>query len=356
MRAGYLSRPFAEVEPIIDLGLGEVRLGLEPREAPAHGTRYAPPEGFTALRTAIGARHGVPLEHVTITTGASMALSATLASLQRPASVLVPRPYFPAYPAVLDILGMTPLFYPVSSGATSLTVADLTALLRADTRAIVINFPGNPLGNVTDAGTLAAIAEFAAGHDLIVISDEVYADFVYDAEAAVIPANRQARTVHIRSFSKVFGMPGDRLGYAVSSPELTERITRMHWQLAMCAPAPAQVRAAQLLLADLKGSSAQRRATLMRNRDKAVAFLSEAGIQVALPQAGVFLWLQLETSAGDSRALAQRCLRDAGVVVAAGADFGVGAPVCLRVSFAVEPDDLMEGVRRLAGVLCATAA
>src|ERR1044072_4575363 len=89
---------------VIDLSLGHVRL-TEAGEARHPGAEYAPPQGFDMLRTEVAAWMAVPVDAVAITTGAALGLSATLATLDRPCSVLCPRPYYPVYPRLAELLG-----------------------------------------------------------------------------------------------------------------------------------------------------------------------------------------------------------------------------------------------------------
>jgi arginine:pyruvate transaminase len=291
---------------------------------------------------------------VAITVGASLALVATLCTLPRPASILVPRPYYSAYSQVPALLGLDLLTYELDrEPGWQLSANSVAQSIRADTRALILNHPHNPTGGITDAPTLRQVEELASDASLLVISDETYAGIVFDG--ASVPdlrsIFRDRDLVRILSFSKLFGMPGERLGCTIAARERTTSIINAHWSLAMSAPASGQAMALQALRA---GPDRHIRALvdqLARNRERAIEILSKCRrLRFLAPSGGCFIWIEVVDCPLDSRSFAQLCHEVGGVKVVSGHFFGVPSPAHIRVSFAVPPDELTAGLRRLVHV------
>lgn len=343
-------------ELIADLGLGHVRIAPEHMQAvPGLGTEYGPAEGWPLLRQAIGAWEEIPAEEVALTTGASMGLVATLATLERPCSVLCPRPYYPAYPKALGMLGLRAIYYDLEEkSGWRPDPQRISHLIGTDTRAIVWNFPHNPTGSLADSLLLEEMSELVGAAKLVVISDEVYADFIYNANS--FPDVRQifGRTcvVRLRSFSKLLGIPGERLGYVVAEPSRLKTISQAHWALAMSPPATAQGIALSALHTQLDHRAQELRRLLRENLAVVLQILASYDrIGHTAPAAGVFCWLKVRDCLVDSRTLAHACATHARVVVAPGAAFGIDSPIYLRASFAVPMDEASRGFEALAAFL-----
>lgn len=340
----------------MDLSIGQVRVGdLRVWDEVFPGTVYTPSDGLHELRKAIATWSEVPTEEIAITTGASLGLVSSLAVLERPGSILCPRPYYPAYPRIAHILGLRPIYYDLEKSRDWLpNPRRMAELVRDDTRALILNFPGNPTGSLPTPDVIGEIQERVTRNGILVLSDEVYASLIYDGSS--LPDMRKAfgrtATVCIRSFSKTFGMPGERIGYVVAERNLLELISRNHHALTISPPATAQLLALRRLTAEPDSRIQTLRKILERNRDHAMETLSECRrIRVRQPKAGIFLWIEIPHCTLDSEDLAQACASVAGVKVTPGAWFGIERPVSLRASFALGQEELMHGFRALAGFL-----
>lgn len=348
----------ATVTAPVDLGLGHIRIGSRSTEAPVGaGSHYGPAGGILELRRALAAWEGVGEESVCITTGASLGLVATLATIDRPGTVLCPRPYYPAYPKVAGMLGLGVAYYELDPATGWLPDLNrLASMLDHTTRAIIWNFPHNPTGACVASGHLLRhVREMVAGRDIVVICDEVYGDFQYAARPVDEPdgSRELGSLVRLRSFSKGFGLPGERLGYAIASPGRVQAIRSAHWTLAMSPPATAQLAALSVIRAGPQERLARLRATLLRHRTLVADLLDRCpGVTFSVPAGGVFYWIEVPGSPVTSERLAEICLHR-GVVVVPGSAFGVRSPVYVRVSFAVPEADLRLGVDRLVEVLAA---
>jgi aspartate/methionine/tyrosine aminotransferase len=198
------------------------------------------------------------------------------------------------------------------------------------------------------------VAAVARQAELLVISDEVYADFVYDGRN--FPDTREffppVRLVRLKSFSKAFGIPGERLGYVTAEPGRVRSVGRAHWALAMSPPATAQALALKSLRSDPAGRVRGLRAILADNRATAARLLAGCDrTRFVTPAAGIFLWIEVPECRLDSHGLARVCAEEAGVIVMPGSSFGVEDPVYLRASFAAPRDEVVRGFAALASFL-----
>lgn len=340
----------------VDLGLGHVNIGLPDFPVvSAIGEKYGPAGGLFELREAVAQWENVRVDEISITTGASLGLASTLATLPRPCSVLCPRPYYPAYPKLAALLGLDLLFYDLEAEQGWLPVSSqVESLLRHDTRALLWNFPSNPTGSLPSANLVAEMNALAAQNDLLVLSDEVYAKLTYE-DYQTLNARQgfeKDRVVCLRSFSKIFGIPGERLGYIVADPERVKAVSSAHWALAMSPPATAQLMALSCLHHAPDDRIRKLKKVLAASRRRATAILwSCPNAVVTEPAAGIFLWIEVRNSPLDSRAVSQACAETAGVIVAPGAVFGVDNPVFLRASFGLELEQVEQGFQALASFL-----
>ncbi|MDI6710858.1 MAG: aminotransferase class I/II-fold pyridoxal phosphate-dependent enzyme [Thermoanaerobacterales bacterium] len=197
-------------------------------------TRYSDTLGLTALRQAVaehvGRTRGVPVsrEEVIVLPGANPAVFlGLLLVIDEGDEVIYPNPGYPLYPSAVKAAGGEPVPLPLRPElGYTFDPRELTALITPRTRAVIINSPNNPTGSVLGPEHLAALAEAAAGRDLWLLSDEVYADFVYEGrfESVFSRPEARGRVLLIDSFSKTFAMTGWRLGYAVGPRPLIERL------------------------------------------------------------------------------------------------------------------------------------
>jgi aspartate/methionine/tyrosine aminotransferase len=341
---------------VADLGLGNLRPDKQlVKSVSGHSAEYGPPEGYLSLREKIALWEQVSVDEIVLTTGASMGLVATLATLERPASILCPRPYYPAYPKVAKTLGLDVIYYDLEKNLGWLpNPQKLRELIREDTRALLWNFPNNPTGSLPTPTLLKEITAIVRSTNLSVISDEVYSDFIYDSH--LFPNMRMVfgaeSLVRLRSFSKLFGIPGERLGYVIAEPNRLQDICRKHWSLAMSPPATAQGIALMSLRSDPKQELLKLQQFLTKNRDLAVDILKKCDrIQFDIPPAGFFFWIQVPDCSVDSMTLARICRLKAETIVMPGAAFGISSSVYLRASFAVPRVELKQGFEALVNFL-----
>jgi len=316
------------------------------------GARYTPTPGPMALREALVDKlaavqrlHYAP-EQVVVTAGGAQALATVFAAVVEPGDeVMLPDPGFPNFAMLATLHGARVVPYALDPGAGFHPDPDaVRSLLTPRTKLLVLNSPSNPTGAVIPAADVQAIVEAAAANGTVVLSDEVYDQLVFDGEPVAAARFAPDWVVGVYSFSKSHAMTGWRLGYLAANPDLAATIARIQEPLISCTSALAQAGA----MAALSGPTAtleEMRAAYRRRRDLVVRSLSQAGVEVAVPE-GAFYCMYPLADGVDSR-LAALSLVDDGVACAPGAAFGQVARSHLRLSLAAADAVLAEAVNRL---------
>lgn len=321
--------------------------------------RYAPSAGHMALREALARRMqrlaGVDVapERIIVTQGGVQACLATLAALIRPGDeVLIPDPAWPNYEMITAMLGGRSVRYPLPPEQGFVPDPDAVAALMTErTRVLVLNSPGNPTGAVFPREVVRALVDAARERGVVVLSDEVYDELVFEGEPANAIAMDEEHVVAVHSFSKTYAMTGWRVGWAVAPAWLAPTIAKLQEPMLSCIPDLTSAGA----LAALEGPQdaiADMREAYRARRDLCVELVTSVGIEVAVPRGAFYLMVPLAKDV-DSRQAALD-LVDHGVSVAPGTAFGVAARDHVRISLASEEPDLREGIRRLTDWYAAT--
>jgi aminotransferase len=349
--------------PFIDLGRGNPDLpppahaiealraaALETDTPLVHG--YPPFDGHADLRAAIAERyradHGVELDpdrEVAVIPGTKTGIMlACLATAQDGDAILLPDPGYPDYlsGAALARARVLPLRLPADAGFQP----DFDAVAGADGVALVVlNYPSNPTAAIEAPGTFEAAVAYAHARGAWVLNDLAYGFLTYDgARARSILELDGARDVALElwSPSKIYGMAGWRIGFAVGSPELIARIQTLLDHLTAGVWTGLQRGLAVALRSD-QADVAQRRAVYARRRDVVVRTLTSAGAPPAPAEGSFFVWWPLAEGVTPEGLIAR-----ARVGVAPGQGFGAQGAGWARLSLAVPDDDLAEAAARLA--------
>jgi len=299
-------------------------------------------------------------KEIIVTAGSIEAISATLlAVLESNDEVLLPSPTYASYIQAIRVARGVPVFVPLDESRGWLLDPDnFQKRLTTKTRAILLCNPNNPTGSVFASRDLVKIGELAKEHNLIIISDEVYKDFIFDATIkenyftlASLPAFRK-QVVRIFSFSKAYAMTGWRIGYLHTDRDLAQRILKIHDSLVTCAPVVSQYAAMAALR--LKPDDLQvymdeykiRRQILCDGLDKLSDYLSYIP-----PLATYFVFPKINTKMtanyAGSLVLAKELLERANLAVVPGIAFGPAGEDHLRLSFGRTRYDIEEGIKRL---------
>lgn len=327
--------------------------------AAAATARYAPSAGHMALREALVRRMArvtgvdVAPEQIIVTQGGVQACALTMTALLAPGDeVLVPDPAWPNYEMIVDMLGGRAVRYPLPAASGFVPDPDdVVARMTDRTRVLVLNSPGNPTGAVFPRDVVRALVDAAAARGIVVLSDEVYDELIFEGEAAAAITLDDQHVVAVHSFSKTYAMTGWRVGWAVAPMWLAPTMAKLQEPQLSCIPDLTSAGA----LAALEGPQdaiAEMREAYRARRDLCVELITAAGIDVAVPRGAFYLMVPLAPGV-DSR-LAAIDLVDHGVSVAPGTAFGDAAGDHIRISLASEEPELREGIGRLTAWYAAT--
>lgn len=354
----------AETKGVISLGVGEPDF-VTPwhiRESCVYGlqqgyTAYTSNYGLLELRQEI-ARHcsavyGVdydPRKEALVTVGVSEAVDLAMRAILSPGDeVLVPEPSYVSYKACVALAGGVPVAVPTSmENRFRVTVEQLEALVSPRTKALLIGYPNNPTGAIMPKEELSAIAEFAARHDLIVISDEIYASLTYSGTHtcfASLPGMRD-RTILLNGFSKAYAMTGWRIGYALSNPDFIGAMTKIHQYTMLCAPITAQVAAIEALRHG-QGSMLKMVEEYNRRRRLMVEGIKAIGLECFEPQGAFYIFPSVKQTGLSSLAFAEELLKAEKVALVPGDAFGACGEGFVRCSYASSTTNLSEALTRI---------
>lgn len=231
--------------------------------------------------------------NVTVTCGSTEGmLSALLAIINPGDEVIIFEPFYENYGPDTIISGATPVYVPLRETQTSSFTYDATELrnaFSANTKAIILNTPHNPLGKVFTQDELQQIADLCCEYDCLAITDEIYEQLIYDGEPHISIGSlprMQARTITVSGLSKVYSMTGWRLGYVIAPEPLTAAIRKMHDFLTVGAPHPLQ-RAGIAALNLPQSYYEELVAKYDKNRRQLASILMEAGFRCQ-PPAGAY--------------------------------------------------------------------
>jgi L-glutamine---4-(methylsulfanyl)-2-oxobutanoate aminotransferase len=328
--------------------------------------QYPPSHGIPELRRAIASRNGPrlgrsidPDTEVTVTTGCTEALAASMLGLVEPGDeVVVIEPFYDAYPADLALAGAIPRFVTLRPPGFALDPDELADAFSPRTRAILVNTPHNPTGRVLSADEMDAIARLCIEHDTIAITDEVYEEMVFE-RAHLRLAGREGmweRTLTLSSLGKTFSLTGWKVGWAIGPPDLTKAVRAAHQFLTFTTPTPVQHGAVAALDAPSSFYD-DLRVGYRAKRDLLASGLAAAGFEVH-PTEGTYFTMAgyRDLSDADDREFCRRMVERAGVVAIPPSVFyhdpadGHGL---VRFAFCKDEATLTEAVERL-GKLSAT--
>ncbi len=325
--------------------------------------RYCDTFGIAPLRDAIVEKLrddnglSVARSNVLVTAGATNALSAIVQSIVDDGDeVLLLSPFWPFFRGMVRMAGGNPVEVPLYAALYDETNIDIRGLLERaltpKTAAVYLNSPNNPSGKVLTREQIRTVADFAARHDLWLVSDEAYDGMTFDGRDHVSPATLSGaseRTISVFTFSKVFMFAGLRLGYAVAGEDVIRTVNRaMVHQLY----SPSTV-SQQMMVEPVRTRRAWSRAFVdecQAMRDRVAAMLR---VKAPLPDGAYYFFFPVDAYLGGrSRDGVIESLLDAGVAVAPGADFGDDFRGHIRICFAGEsPERVIAGVERLNDVL-----
>ena len=354
----------AKGRSIIHLGIGEPDFdtpayirGAADAALSAGFTHYGPAAGLPEFRNLIAEtwreRRGIACEgaNVVVTPGAKPILFFAMLALLEPGDeVLVPSPAFPTYGSAASLVGARVVNVPLDAArGFDLDLAALRQRINARSRMLVLNSPHNPTGAVLPRATLEGVAALAREHDLVVVSDEIYAGMVYEGESpsiATLPGMAE-RTVVVDGFSKTYAMTGWRLGFGIMPEPLARHMAALMNNSNSCTATFVQ-KAGEAALTGPQGEVAAMVAEFRARREVVIEGLNGIpGVSCSRPSGAFYAFPRVEGTGLSSVELADRLLDETGVVTLPGTGFGPEGEGHLRLSYANSPENLREGLRRM---------
>lgn len=373
IKASGIRRFFAlakEIPDVINLSVGEpdfsppshvLEGGLK---AVMQGkTHYTPTNGIPELREALARKayrdYGLrydPNSEILVTVGGTEAIALAILALVNPEDeVLIPDPGFVCYSPNVLLAGGLPVSVPLlEQNGFKPSIDTVISLITGKSRVMIINSPNNPTGTVLSYDDLAALARIAVERDLIVISDEVYENIVYDDAKhyclASFPGMRE-RTLVINSFSKTYAMTGLRVGYVYGPRELVYPLWLVHQYFVACVDTFAQYAA----LAALEGPQDFVK-EMVREFDRRRRFVYKRlneieGFSCNLPKGAFYVFPNIKRFQRSSEEFSQMLLKEARVATVPGSAFGSYGEGYIRLSYAASYEQLEEAMNRIEKVV-----
>ncbi len=354
----------SKMENVISLGVGEPDFVTPWNviEASYHSleqgyTAYTANAGMIELRNQIShylqATYHVdyhPEDEIILTVGASQAIDLALRAIINPGEeVIVVEPTFVSYAPVVSLTGGIPVAVQTDAkDEFKLQAEQLEHAITEKTKAIILCNPNNPTGTVLQKEELVQIAQVVQKHDLIVLSDEIYAELTYDEAYTSLAAieGMKERTILISGFSKAFAMTGWRLGYVAGPDEFIQAMLKIHQYTVMSAPTMAQ-HAALEALTNGRQSVVNMKKSYRQRRNYVVHAFKEMGLACHLPGGAFYVFPSISETGLTAEEFAEQLLQQEKVAVVPGNVFGESGKGHIRVSYAASLEQLEEAMKRM---------
>jgi aspartate aminotransferase len=319
--------------------------------------RYCAVAGVLALREAIATylhetrNLAISSDNIVIAPGCKIALFLAMLALIDPGDeVLYPDPGFPGYPSITLGLGGVPVPFRLSERNRLQPDPDeIAAKITPRTKILIANSPGNPTGTVYTDQEQRRLAELAVEHDLLVLSDEIYARIIYSGQYTSLMnyPGMPERTLIIDGFSKSFAMTGWRLGYTVAPPRIVPALQMLAVNSYTCVAEFSQYAAIEALK-DREGATPRMVGEFAKRREQFIRDLNRVpGFRCSPPEGAFYAWVNISETGVSAEDLCRILLEDAGVAAIPGAAFGAAGTDFIRFSFASSTATLQEAVQQI---------
>lgn len=353
------------MQGVISLGVGEPDFPT-PRVVRSAGirslelakTKYTSNRGLELLRkeiqTYVYKKYNVqyePSSEVLVTVGGSEAIDATIRAIVNPGDeVIIPEPSYVCYEPITRLAGGVPVVINTKAeNDFKLTPEELISAITPRTKALILPYPCNPTGAIMEREDLEKIARVLRGTDIIVISDEIYAELTFGGTKHVSIASldgMKERTVLINGFSKTFSMTGWRLGYACGPEPLLTQITKIHQYAIMCAPTTSQYAAVEALrscdeaVANMLEEYDARRKVIVKG-------FNDLGLECREPKGAFYAFPSIKSTGLTSEEFCERLLYSKKVAIVPGNAFGESGEGHVRASYCYSLSHIKEALERI---------
>lgn len=327
-------------------------------------TQYTGNRGIPALLELISRylseRFGLEYDpkHILVTVGGSEAIDLALrACVENGDEVLIPDPAYVSYSPLVTLADGVPVHVECREEDNFVIKPEyIEKAITPKTKAIILTYPNNPTGAIMTEAQLKAVAEVIIRHDLLVITDEIYAELTYGGKHATIAAlpDMKERTVYVSGFSKAFAMTGWRMGYVCAPKEIDEAMFKIHQYAIMCAPITSQYAAMEALkdgFSDGFATVEEMRESYDKRRKFVLHSLAEIGMDCFEPQGAFYAFPSARKTGMDGETFANELLAAKKVAVVPGNAFGDFGNYNVRLSYATSMTALSEAFDRMAAFL-----
>ena len=353
------------MEGVISLGVGEpdFRTPWQIRSAGIRSleracTRYTSNRGLIELRSEISAyvsrKYGPsydPEGEILVTVGGSEAIDAAIRAVTNPGDeIIIPQPSYVCYEPITRLAGGVPVIINTQAkNSFKLTKEELLEAISEKTKALILPYPCNPTGAIMEREDLEKIAEVLRDKNILVISDEIYAELTFGGTRhttiADIPGMKE-RTILINGFSKAFSMTGWRMGYACGPEPLMSQITKIHQYAIMCAPTTSQYAAIEALRSCDKEVGEMLEEYDVRRKIIVKGF-NDLGLECREPKGAFYAFPSIKSTGLSSEEFCERLLYSKRVAVVPGTAFGDSGEGFIRASYCYSTLHIKEALRRI---------
>ena len=352
------------MENVISLGVGEpdFRTPWQIRSAGIHSlergrTKYSANRGLEELRREISKyverKYSVsysPESDILVTVGGSEAIDAAVRAIVNPGDeVIIPQPSYVCYEPITKLAGGTPVIINTKAeNDFKITPEELTSKITERTKALILPYPCNPTGAIMEKRDLEAIAEVLRDKDIVVISDEIYAELTFGTTHISIASieGMKERTLLINGFSKTFSMTGWRLGYVCGPAEILKQITKIHQFAIMCAPTTSQYAAIEALRSCDADVERMKEEYDMRRRIIVNGFC-DLGLQCREPKGAFYAFPSIQSTGMTSEEFCEKLLYSKRVAIVPGTAFGDSGEGFVRASYCYSVEHIKEALSRI---------
>lgn len=324
-------------------------------------TWYTANLGMPALREQISAylarRFSLSYDakkEILVSVGGSEAIDIALRALIEPGDeVILPLPAFVCYAPLAELYGaVVKKVITKEENAYKITPQELRAAITPRTKLLILPYPNNPTGAILTRQELQALADVLRGTNVMVLSDEIYAELTYGMQHTSIAAidGMRERVILVSGFSKAWAMTGWRLGYLCAPREIVSQIYKIHQYGIMCAPTASQFAAIEAMK---NGDEDVLRMTAEYNRRRIMILdaFQKIGIQCFEPQGAFYVFPHIAPPGQSSEQFCRRLLDEAGVAIVPGSAFGEGGEGCARISYAYSVSHISQALERIASFM-----
>lgn len=351
---------------IISLGIGEPdfetpegirKVAIEALKAGGQATRYTSNMGLIELRRTLS--HYVkkmfnadydPEKEILITTGVSEAMDLAMRAIVDPGDeVIYHEPAFVSYrPEILFAGGVPVPIVTKEEDGFRLNPELVEAAITSRTKALLLNYPNNPTGAMLSRTDFEKLAKICVKHDLMVITDEIYAELSYGDEYVSIASmpGMKERTIFLHGFSKAWAMTGFRLGYSCAPAALTEAMMKIHQYVMMSAPTLSQIASIEALT-HAEIDTDQMREEYRQRRDFMYQSFKDMNIPCTLPGGAFYIFPRIGVCGLSSMDFAMKFLNEESVAVVPGTAFGPSGEGYVRCAYAASMHNLKLAMMRM---------